>query len=531
VESDTYGAETTEPPALIRRLEALVQRPTASSDSGLPVGPVVAASLTGIRAEMTGLEERLAAIEDAVDEFADRLESRIVSLDDRLAALLQSINSERAAAGQHRERTSEALQEQASALDEWAEAVRAGLEDLGDAVASSLGTLGDTLQDPAAREADRRHLEAMLTEVMTAVDEATRPIDDQLASMHGGILDGFAAARDRLLEDLGGTLEALERSTVATRGDVDNQLGELRSDFADALDEVREHIETTVTTSGESVAGALADMQGEWRPRVDAVVEDGRAAARSVLSEIQAEVHRATADLRAALDGQVAAIGNVTGYLDGGTNRLVAAGQSLLAYLGERDRMLEKERDRLLHEVLEEFAEGLSPRERRAVASRVGEAVDRRRDARDAARFRKTADSHPEPEIPAVPSLVARLAEPVPEPGPLRSAAPRSAARGSSLRPAPRPAPRKSSATKATSTKTAAAKPAVAKTAAKKATPAKKTAPAKSAARKAAASGASGTTRVARKTSSRPTQKPEKQAEPAAAPAAPSLPEGPPTDS
>jgi hypothetical protein len=361
---------------------------------------------------------------------------------------------------------------------------------------------------------------------MTAVDEATRPIDDQLASMHGGILDGFAAARDRLLEDLGGTLEALERSTVATRDDVDNQLGELRSDFADALDEVREHIETTVTTSGESVAGALADMQGEWRPRVDAVIEDGRTAARSVLSEVQAEVHRATADLRAALDGQVAAIGNVTGYLDGGTNRLVAAGQSLLAYLGERDRMLEKERDRLLHEVLEEFAEGLSPRERRAVASRVGEAVDRRRDARDAARFRKTADGHPEPEIPAVPSLVARLAEPVPEPGPLRSAAPRSVARGSSLRPAPKPTPRTSSATKATPAKTAVAKPAVAKAAAKKAAPSKKAAPAKPVARKAAASGA---TRVARKTS-RPPQKPGKHAEPAAAPARPSLPEGPPAD-
>ena len=220
----------------------------------------------------------------------------------------------------------------------------------------------------------------MLTEVMSAVDEATRPGSNDQPRFDARC-GPWTASRPRGIgcSKTSGTLEALERSTVATRDDVDSQLNQLRGDFADALDEVREHIETTVSTSGESVAGALADMQGEWRPRVDAVVEDGRTAARSVLSEVQAEVHRATADLRAALDGQVAAIGNVTGYLDGGTNRLVAAGQSLLAYLGERDRMLEKERDRLLHEVLEEFAEGLSPRERRAVASRVGEAVDRRR--------------------------------------------------------------------------------------------------------------------------------------------------------
>jgi hypothetical protein len=502
VESETFS----EPISLRSRLDALVVAPAAGADSGLPVAPVVAASLSGLRAEMTGLEERLAAIEDTVDALAERLESRIVSLDDRLAALMQSISSERAAAGQHRERTTEALQEQASALDEWAEAVRAGLEDLGDAVASSLGTLGEQLQDPAAREADRRHLEAMLTEVMTAVDEATRPIDDQLASMHGGILDGFAAARDRLLEDLGGTLEALERATVATRDDVDNQLNELRSDFADAIDEMREHVEKSVETSAESVAGALADMQGEWRPRVEAVVEDGRTAARSVLEEVQAEVQRAMADLRDALDGQVGAIGTVTGYLSGGTDRLVAAGQSLLAYLGERDRMLERERDRMLHEVLEEFAEGLSPRERRAVASRVGEAVDRRRDARDAARFRKAAP--PEPEIPPVPSLVARLDEPLPEPGPLRTAAP---VRRSSLRPAAKPAASKSAAPAKRTTAPAKRSTATKRTSAKPAAPAKKPV----AARKS----------VTKKATSAPRRTVKKTAPPVPAPEVPSVPE------
>jgi hypothetical protein len=198
-----------------------------------------------------------------------------------------------------------------------------------------------------------------------------------------------------------------------------------------------------------------------------------------VLAEVQAEVAHSMAELRDALDGQVGAIGNVTGYLSGGTDRLVAAGQSLLAYLGERDRMLERERDRMLHEVLEEFAEGLSPRERRAVASRVTEAVDRRRDARDAARFRK--DAAPEPEIPSVPSLVARLDEPLPEPGPLRTSG-AAARRTSSLRPAAKPAAAKPAAP----AKRAPATSAASKTTAKKTAPAKR-APAKSAAAKTTA--------------------------------------------
>jgi hypothetical protein len=190
------------------------------------------------------------------------------------------------------------------------------------------------------------------------------------------------------------------------------------------------------------------------------VVSEGRAAAEGVLS-----------DVRVALADQIDAIGAVAGSVGGGTDRLVAAGQALLAYLADRDRALERERDRVLHDVLEEFASGLTPRERRAVASRVGEAVDRHRDSRDAARYRRTQAGEPEPDIPSVPGVIARLSEPVPTPPP---------ARRSSLRPAPRPAPKKTSAKKAAPKKAAPAAKSAAKTgkvAPAKATTAKKAAP------------------------------------------------------
>ncbi|MGN6474011.1 MAG: hypothetical protein ACTHK4_10255 [Mycobacteriales bacterium] len=474
MESETNAGETSQPPALVHRLEALVGRPTPTNgEPGLPVGPVVAASLTGLRAEMTGLEERLAAIEDTVDALSDRLESRIASLDDRLAALLSSMNSERAAAAQHRERSSEALQEQAAALDEWAEAVRAGLEDLGEAVASSLGTLGETLQDPASRDAHRPPREALVTELMTTIDEATAPIDQRLSTLQGGILDGFAEARERLVEELTGVLESLERASVETRDNVEGQLIELRNDFADALDEVREHVDDTVGRSSADVSNALGELRGDWHTRADIVVEEGRASAQGVLSDVQADVRRAMTDLSEALAEQVAAIDGVTGTIGGGTERLVAAGQALLAYLADRDRTLERERDRVLREVLEEFAEGLTPRERRAVSSRVGEAVERHRDSRDAARYRRGQEGQPELDIPSVPGVVARLAEPVPAPASARPA------RRSALRPAEQAKPRRAAKAAKPTAKTAP-KPVAKKAPAKKnAAAAKKSAPAK----------------------------------------------------
>jgi hypothetical protein len=473
VESDSTVASSSEPPSLVRRLEALVDRGPIRSEPSLPVGPVVAASLTGLRSEMSGLEDRLSEID-----------SRLSSLDDRIAALLQSLNAERGVAATHRERTNESLQEQAAALDEWAEAVRGGLEDLGEAVANSLNNLGETLQDPAARDADRRHVEALITEVITAVDEAMRPVESQLEGLQAGILDGFSAARERLVDELRSTLDSLEQASVATRDNVENQLVELRNDFADALDEVREHVDETVRTTGESVTSALQELRDDWRPRAESVVSEGRAAALGVLDEVRAEVERAMSGLAAAVSDQTAAIDSVHGALGSGAERLVAAGQSLLAYLADRDRKLERERDSVLHELLEEFSQGLSPRERRAVASRVAEAVDRRRDSRDAARFRRREAGEPEPDIPSVPAVVARLGEPLP-----KSSPPPRSPRG--LRPLPKGPAAKKAAKKAAAKKAAAKKAAAKKAAATTSAPAKaapkKTAPKKAAAKKAAA--------------------------------------------
>jgi hypothetical protein len=138
----------------------------------------------------------------------------------------------------------------------------------------------------------------------------------------------------------------------------------------------------------------------------------------------------------------------------------------------------------MLHEVLDEFAQGLSAKERRAVSSRVGEALDRRRDARDAGKFRRGEGEKPAIEIPAVSPEIAELVEPAVGSEPARNADDVPAAK-----PAPKSAVGALRAAKSAAEKTTPAPTTNAPEVAKKTAAARKTAPAKqaAAAKKAAA--------------------------------------------
>jgi hypothetical protein len=75
--------------------------------------------------------------------------------------------------------------------------------------------------------------------------------------------------------------------------------------------------------------------------------------------------------------------------LEAGVRRMQTSGDALVRYLDDRDVALDAERDRVLRDVLEDFASSLHARERRTLARRLIDVVDRRRDARDAARGRR----------------------------------------------------------------------------------------------------------------------------------------------
>jgi hypothetical protein len=249
--------------------------------------------------------------------------------------------------------------------------------------------------DPAGR-ADRH---------LASSPRRAEAVDTRLAAIEGR-LDGFAelfeelsraatTEANRRVGELEARVEALPGAVV---DGVRAELAALRHDLADALEEIREDVEGAVDTARTALAATL---------------DDHAEAARDVLDGVQSEVSSGLSEISRSLMGQFAAIRGVTGTLGGSTDRLVGAGNALLGYLGERDRWLERERDRVLHEVLEDFAQGLSGRGRRTLSNRMHDVVDRRRDARDAERYRQTDQAGVVIEIPALPPELAELGEPI----------------------------------------------------------------------------------------------------------------------
>ena len=56
--------------------------------------------------------------------------------------------------------------------------------------------------------------------------------------------------------------------------------------------------------------------------------------------------------------------------------RLVATGRMMLDYLSERDLALEAERDRVLHQLLEDVATGMPAAERARMSARASELLE-----------------------------------------------------------------------------------------------------------------------------------------------------------
>jgi hypothetical protein len=215
---------------------------------------------------------------------------------------------------------------------------------------------------------------------------------------------------DEALAGIGAGLEALTsglaRADESAEGALGAQMSSLRGDLADAIEELRGQVESSVDRAGGTVEAALdADRTANAADL---------AATRSELSE-------------------------------------------LVGYLAERDKWLERERDRVLHEVLAEFAQGLSGRRRRGLSSRMHEIVERRRDARDAQRYRRLEagqagadgaggdgvdDGDERPAAPALSAMI-DLRDPAPEPTLRVATAPDEAgANGTSVRKIPASASR-----------------------------------------------------------------------------------------
>jgi hypothetical protein len=102
-------------------------------------------------------------------------------------------------------------------------------------------------------------------------------------------------------------------------------------------------------------------------------------------------------------------------------SELAVAQGSLFARLVEREERLERQRDQILADLLDEFAGVAKPRERNRIAAGLREADSNRKQRRDAGRTRKRDDSPNHVSGPSGPRPVSGPAGPhdLPDPAPV----------------------------------------------------------------------------------------------------------------
>ena len=409
-----------------------------------------AAQATALGTRLEALTTAAGATESALQELRADLLTGVTQLREHVLTSSSEAAAGAATAGQR-------LQ----SLTTVTEGLRRDLDELGSGMVAATSELVSELRARSAREAE--HLRSSLEAVRTGFDARA---EELAAALSRGLLD-IAEEVDvatTTTRDAASRVTVLTELTEAQRVGVEALLHEVRADVVDAghglreellartssllgelgtrLDDVGQRLTGVDGTLAGGTAGAervaagldaltatterldetVGGFRTEWPTRTYEVVQGARAVAEGVVLDVRAEVGARLDDVRTTLERVVGTVDLARAGLHDGTDRLAQAGAVLVAYLEHRDRLLEAERDRVLHEVLDAFASGLSARERGALAGRVTDAVARRRDARDAERYREALGEpvSPTAELPEdVRALGERVPERAPEPEPV----------------------------------------------------------------------------------------------------------------
>ncbi|HZG94120.1 MAG TPA: hypothetical protein VEZ46_05355 [Mycobacteriales bacterium] len=266
----------------------------------------------------------------------------------------------------------------------------------------------------AAGDAQKRQ-EAQVDEVAESVaaalrrlEERQQQLDEREAALLARLDDEARAAADlraRLVDELDSARTSLQPA-----------VDDARDQFARQAEAMTSTVLAAVVSVLDERLGAAAEQLDRQRAALDDVlarmaelIADSGAATGS-LDRTRQDLLREISQARGELHATAGVMTGAEAVLDAGVRRIETSGAAMVRYLDERDLALEAERDRLLREVLEDFADTLGARERRTVARRLIGVVDRRRDARDANRWRRAnpgqAADGSTPEAVAPPTVI-----------------------------------------------------------------------------------------------------------------------------
>ena len=352
------------------------------------------------------------SVREALDGFAAAVERSLGSLGSTVSAALSDAAAGVADLPAQLQESDESLR---TTLRDEADSQRAVVVEVGESVRATLAAELEGLRgsiESANVKIDQRfatlhdlpsRLQETAAELRSALEEATEAqradVTDALGSVRSSIsaelevanarlerdsaqlAERFAALAAGLERQVGGLVEQINEQTAA----MSEQVGDLTT----ALGDIREQLGAVQASNDEAIA-ELALLRRDWTTGAEQVVTQAKDAAEVTVDRVAAEIDARLSETTSTVKAATRTVHSVRDSLAVETERLATAGRGLLGYLAERDRALERERDRAVLEILEEFATGLSEKERRALAARVGDALARRRDSRDAARWRAT---------------------------------------------------------------------------------------------------------------------------------------------
>lgn len=350
---------------LLARLRQLADEPAADEATGSGSPPGAGNGAAGV----TQIADALGVIvaESVHQVVRESMEGIFLGLEPRLAALEQRLDTVTGQLGAQLEAQLEAQREAQlgvadsgpatsnGALDALRADIADALEFVRDDVVQQTESTAD-LTAAALAETNRsldglpellQALAAALTDSGQGLDAASgelRAASVELASAG----DGLRAATGGLVEDAGLRLEQRAAQVQdAVQAAVQEQLALALEALSGQVAEVRETVADALSAGRQSTAEALAGLQGAEGQR------------QRHHEELMVSSH-------AVLD------------------RVTAAGRRLVDYLGERDLLLERERDEAVRRLLADALAGLPERDRERAAG----LLSRRRDARDAQRWR-----------------------------------------------------------------------------------------------------------------------------------------------
>ncbi len=337
---DSFADRLATVDALAARLADLAGRPE-------PI-QVLRPELAGLRDALTEIGTEIRGVETASTAAVSRVADDGAARDTELAGRWTELSARMAEVAEHVTPLAGLLDEQWDAADRLSTQVADGLSGLGAEVAS-LGS----------------RLDAVAAEVASARGEAY-------------------SDRERLVEALGALAEArAEFVTLADHvvAEVRSTTSVLESASLEALEGVQADTERAV----QDLRAEMAAAHGWLADHALALQQDvGEEARRSALASFES--------VRTAVAAQLAEVGSARTEIAMVADRVQAAGRLLVAYLADRDVALEEVRDRTTVQMLADLLDGLPSRERARAEEHARGLLGRRRDARQAERWRAHRD-------------------------------------------------------------------------------------------------------------------------------------------